>query len=986
MILFLLVLQNVRAETLPNNSMVVTWTADSGPIKKIYRVIVADSKGTTRYQDIWAASQDKVSVMFDNLRAYENYTVQIRTFHGGRYVKLASIRNQVLLNTPNAPRLNDSTSSSIVLSFDRLKEDKLHDFQYYAEEYRQNQTQDPDARSVLCDSTTATCRIDGLQSNMGYRFKIKACLPRRSQTCSLKSRQSELVHTKPETVQMSSADSIAATYVKQPSLANLAVFVKITADRGETVETREAACDNEAATCRISGLEANRAYTVSLRACSANPEPRCSQWSDPTTAYTTPSIPDAPASKISDSDSITVTYSKEPSLVNLTTFVKASPLDDKAVEMREVACDAEETTCRINGLAPNRAYAVSLRTCSANPKPRCSQWSDPTNMYTAPSSPNAPWLNDSTSSSIVLSFDRLKDDELSDFQYYAEEYRQNQTQDPDTQSVLCDNATATCRFDGLHSNTGYRFVLKACATKPSKLCSVNSRESDVVFTKPETPDAPALKAFGASVITVTYANKPGPGNVTMFARAAPADGGALEGREIVCNRERSTCRISGLKADSAYAVSLRACSANPKPRCSKWSDAAAAHTTLSRPRNLLLENVSSDHVDVSWDEPRFSNGAIEKFVVFARDQQNHSAPCVFGTSEFKCSLISLQPTTRYTVSVSACSPTGICGAAARKSIWTRPEKPSNLVISRQEVNSIKCKWQGLSSANKFIHYEVSLHYANNEIRIKTSTVPAHNQATSFSYLHAHTGYSIHLRACANDDSGRPQNCGEAIKTSGYTRPSKPSALTVIQRTSSTLLLHYRKQLKDNEDSHFNYTVTYKSEDNGEDKTGVCNTSTKTCNVTGLAANSKVTASLTACCKHNLCSPPSPEIRVYTKAGACENLHVKSLTTTSIEASWSKPRVNADALTNYEAIATDPQGRQSFCVVPAINQERLVCTFHGLSPCLEYAISVSACARLNDCGLPISMNASTLPAGKLTYGICVCVCVLHCIVQTNHRYV
>uniref|UniRef100_A0A5K3FV37 Protein-tyrosine-phosphatase n=1 Tax=Mesocestoides corti TaxID=53468 RepID=A0A5K3FV37_MESCO len=673
---------------------------------------------------------------------------------------------------PSAPRPKESTSSSIVLSFDRSTEDKLHDFNYYAKKFRRNQARHPDAKGVLCDTSAAVCRMEGLQSNTAYKFVVKACATKPSELCSLNSPESVVMYTKPETpnaptMKESTSNSITVTYTKKPSLADLAMSVRTSPVGGEAGETREFPCNNAKATCHLSGLEANRAYAVSLRACSTKRyEQRCSQWSDNTTMFTTPNQPDAPVLTESTSNSITVTYTKKSTETNLAVSVKASPVGGEAGETREAACNNEEATCHLSGLEANRAYSVSLKACTTDPTPHCSQWSKSTTIYTRP----------------------------------------------------------------------------------------------------------------------------------------------------------------------------------------------------NQPRNLRLENVSSNQIEVSWEEPVPNAETISNYEVTAWDQNNRTTPCTFERSELKCSLKNLQPTTQYTVSVKACSRSNFCGAAVQASTWTRPEKPSNLVISRQEVNSIECKWQGLSSANKFVHYEVSLHYANSRHQIKAITVPAHRQVASFSYLHAHTSYSILLRACASDDSGRPRNCGEAVEASGYTRPSKPSALTIGERTSSTVLLHYRKLQEDNENSHFTYSLTYRTKEGGETRTIVCKTSAKTCYVTGLAANSEVTASLKACCSHGLCSPASPDILMYTKPGACENLRTINLAMTSIEVSWSKPRVNGEALTSYKAIATDPQGRQSFCVVPVENQERLVCTFQGLSPCLEYAISVNACARRNDCGLPVTMTASTLSVG------------------------
>uniref|UniRef100_A0A5K3FP91 Protein-tyrosine-phosphatase n=1 Tax=Mesocestoides corti TaxID=53468 RepID=A0A5K3FP91_MESCO len=665
------------------------------------------------------------------------------------------------------------------------------------------------------------------------------------------------------TVKESTSNSITVAYTKYPTQANLAVSVRASPVGGEAGETREAACNNEEATCHLSGLEANRAYSVSLKACTTDPTPHCSQWSESTTMYTRPNPPDAPTVKESTSNSITVTYTKKLSLANLVMSVRASPVGGKGGETREVACNNEETTCHLSGLEANRAYAVSLRACTSNRfEKRCSQWSDNTTMFTTPNQPDAPVLTESTSNSI----------------------------------------------------------------------------------------------------TVTYTKKSTETNLAVSVKASPVGGEAGETREAACNNEEATCHLSGLEANRAYSVSLKACTTDPTPHCSQWSKSTTIYTRPNQPRNLRLENVSSNQIEVSWEEPVPNAETISNYEVTAWDQNNRTTPCTFERSELKCSLKNLQPTTQYTVSVKACSRSNFCGAAVQASTWTRPEKPSNLVISRQEVNSIECKWQGLSSANKFVHYEVSLHYANSRHQIKAITVPAHRQVASFSYLHAHTSYSILLRACASDDSGRPRNCGEAVEASGYTRPSKPSALTIGERTSSTVLLHYRKLQEDNENSHFTYSLTYRTKEGGETRTIVCKTSAKTCYVTGLAANSEVTASLKACCSHGLCSPASPDILMYTKPGACENLRTINLAMTSIEVSWSKPRVNGEALTSYKAIATDPQGRQSFCVVPVENQERLVCTFQGLSPCLEYAISVNACARRNDCGLPVTMTASTLSVG------------------------
>ncbi len=88
----------------------------------------------------------------------------------------------------------------------------------------------------------------------------------------------------------------------------------------------------------------------------------------------------------------------------------------------------------------------------------------------------------------------------------------------------------------------------------------------------------------------------------------------------------------------------------------------------------------------------------------------------------------------------------------------------------------------------------------------------------------------------------------------------------------------------------------------------------------------------------------------------EHLSSNTITSSRIDVTWQS-QCN---LGHYEVTASNPQGAISSCYV---GQWKTQATCGGLSPCMEYNISVRVCHAESGCGGAAILNVTTTPGRK-----------------------
>uniref|UniRef100_A0A915ETC3 Protein-tyrosine-phosphatase n=1 Tax=Echinococcus canadensis TaxID=519352 RepID=A0A915ETC3_9CEST len=232
-------------------------------------------------------------------------------------------------------------------------------------------------------------------------------------------------------------------------------------------------------------------------------------------------------------------------------------------------------------------------------------------------------------------------------------------------------------------------------------------------------------------------------------------------------------------------------------------------------------------------------------------------------------------------------------------------------------------------------------------------VPASNSiGLLFKNLKAYTNYSVTV---TDYQSGK---WVALAAVSSHTFPKQPDAPSFSGSTADTLVVTIPQNWP-----NFFYTaevLTAESDSLPSRRTVACNATANACRFEGLRPNTGYRITLQNCSQTDplLCSQKSDESHIfYTKPKEPRNLVLTNITSTSITAIWMSPKSNNQTISKFTVTAVDAVGNGTSQIVPSISSHY---TFEDLQPTTWYRVSVIACARNDDCGLPAEATAWTLP--------------------------
>uniref|UniRef100_A0A158QG19 Protein-tyrosine-phosphatase n=1 Tax=Hymenolepis diminuta TaxID=6216 RepID=A0A158QG19_HYMDI len=659
-------------------------------------------------------------------------------------------------------------------------------------------------------------------------------------------------------------------------------------------------------------------------------------------AHTIPEVPD-PAEFVNCTSSEIVVKLKrkqdeDPKDYYYTSKVRKYYLESGNVkEVENVQCDQSNGECKFENLLPYTPYVFTLRKCSAKEPILCSRESKASGVfYTLPkSSEVTPKDMKITSRSVSVS----NDNEMRNLAYSTIVLPAG-TNPSEGSEIPCGRK---CTVNGLLPNTAYEISLRVCLMQSGRRQCGNWSSPYKFYTNPDVPSDITVINYTASSLSVAW-------------KAPALNTELLTSYKIIMTESEKTVKtvdvptailhwtVNDLKPFTLYWIRVSACARN-----SQCGDFVSTYATTApeEPANVTISESSENSFLVKWQPPKRNSEEITHYKI----QMDPESVLYFSGAKTEAMIKDLKPTTMYRVNVFACSRENDCGLGEVTTVWTTPRQPSGLRLMPLKNGTLFCEWNEHSKDDRISYYKVDFQEVNEPLRTKSHNLTEESHFLEYKNPKSHMEYLVKLRACFQYGDSKKFLCSLPSTAQAITKPRTPE-FTVIERTPSSIAFQLNGPV---DVLHFNYTLQVVNRSSEV----IFNSQTNIFNATLLPANSKITASLVTCCKHNLCGSPFNKF-AFTKPAVPLNLQIGKATDQTLLVSWKRPENNEEPIHNYKVRTEDARGHVHKCLPPNPNPTRINCIFRNLPPCQPYNISVETCARENDCGPATIKQGFTLP--------------------------
>ena len=263
--------------------------------------------------------------------------------------------------------------------------------------------------------------------------------------------------------------------------------------------------------------------------------------------------------------------------------------------------------------------------------------------------------------------------------------------------ATCDSlpgTTTTCTYTNLRTDTTYSFVVRAA----NDVGGAPADATDpVVANKPGSPTAVMVELGGTpGLVTVSWSAasaSPSNGAVDRYVVTATADDATVvDGCEDVAPGATKECVFDDLNPAKKYTFTVAA------ENVAGSSAAATATATVpdrpGKPGNVRVDLGMPGTATVTWDKP--SGGETASYTVTADDLDGDVVPdpcTVAGTDPRTCTFEDMEPTHRYSFTVSATNLSGTNTSDATAPV--EPNKPDMPGAPKGEVtgaSTVKLTW------------------------------------------------------------------------------------------------------------------------------------------------------------------------------------------------------------------------------------------------------------------------------------------------------
>ncbi|KAF5891263.1 receptor-type tyrosine-protein phosphatase eta-like, partial [Clarias magur] len=344
--------------------------------------------------------------------------------------------------------------------------------------------------------------------------------------------------------------------------------------------------------------------------------------------------------------------------------------------------------------------------------------------------------------------------------------------------------------------------------------------------------------------------------------------------------------------------------------------------------SLCGSNKTTSSVSLTWNAPP---GNSSLFIINWTDGSVSNSS---NTSELSYIVTGLAAGVNYTFSVTAVAADGqTTGATTQVSAFTKPDVTSDLSVTEITASSLFLNWTEPIGERSFFKVQ----WSDGSITLNSTTS---NTSFNITDLNPGVSYTCLISAVAADHLKE----GEAIGLSAYTKPDTVSNLTVVNVTTSSILLSWTQSME--KISH--YVIQYEN-----NSTTINNTAESAMiNITDLTPGVQYTFRVFAVAGDNKTEGNYSCISAYTKPEVASDLSVTEITTSSLFLNW-----------------TEPIGERSFFKVQwsngsiTLNSTTSNTSFNitDLNPGVSYTFLISAVAADNITeGEAIGLSAYTKP--------------------------
>ncbi len=706
------------------SGITLSWTASEDGAET-YEV----SKDGTNWID--SGGTDTTHI-FTGLDANTAYVLQVRAKNASGVssaVSAASVKT--LPNPPSAPTTSAISASGITLTW-TASEDGAETYEV---------SSDGGANWVDAGGTDTTHIFTGLDANTAYVLQVRA--KNASGVSSAVSATSVKTLPNPPTAPTTSAISASGITLTWTASEDGAETYEVSSDGGDTWVD----AGGTDTTHIFTGLEANTAYTLQVRAKNAS---GVSSAVSAASVKTLPNPPTAPTTSAVSASGITLTWTAS----------------EDGAETYEVSSDGganwvdaggTDTTHIFTGLDANTAYVLQVRAKNASGVSSAVS-ADPATTLPAgvPGIPGSPTTSAVTKTSITLSWTASSG--VVDTYEVSKDGTNWIDSGGDTEHV----------FSGLTANTAY--VLQVRGKNAIGVSAVASAASvkTLPTAVPGVPGSPETSAVTANSITLTWTASSG----VVDTYEVSSDGGdnwvdAGSDLEHI---------FSGLTANTAYTLQVRA-----KNRTGVSSAASAdPATTLPAgvpgvPGSPTTSAITKTSITLTWTA---SSGVVDTYEV-SKDGNTWTD----AGSDLEHIFSGLTANTAYTLQVRGKNGSGVSAAASADPATTLPTAapgtPGSPTTSAVTANSIKLTWT--ASSGVVDTYEVSSDGGD------TWVDAGSDLEHIFSDLTANTAYTLQVRG-KNGSGVSAAASADPATTLPSAAPGTPGSPTTsaVTKTSITL--------------------------------------------------------------------------------------------------------------------------------------------------------------------------------------------------------